>query len=272
MLRVLLVAVLFASASERAQAHDFWLAASRYHVQAGETVDLDFVVGHGADNELWDLRWHRVVALRSFLDGRVTDRQRGLRPLQGRAQAGDRPGASVTFAEPGTHIIAFESNHALSELDPFAFENHLAEEGLEHAIALREARGQRAAPGTEIYARRAKVLIQTDDVVTDVSQPLGHTLEIVPLDNPFDTGRSASMRFQVLYRGEPLQGGLVRLRSLDVGSASALRSVRSDANGEVMMPIPQTGSWLVTVVWTSGLETHSAAQFETMFASLTFGY
>jgi uncharacterized GH25 family protein len=272
MLRAVIASFILAAGPAGAQAHDFWLVSSDHRIVPGQAVELDFVVGHGADNEPWDLRWHRVVSLRSFLDGRVSDQQTGLRPLEGALEPGRRGTASVSLQSEGTHVIALESNHAFSELDPFAFENHLAEEGLEHAMALREARGELGDPGTEIYARRAKALIQAGDALTDVTRPVGQTLEIVPLDNPFDDARAEEMRFKVLYRGEPLEGGLVRLRSLDVGTASALRSVRSDADGVVRMAVPGTGAWLVTVVWASRLDTHPSAQFETLFASLTFGH
>lgn len=272
MLRALIAVTLMTAMPVAALAHDFWLAAGTYQTSPGSRVDLDFVVGHGSDHEPWDVRWHRVVSLRSYLDGRITDHQRDLRPMDAAPRTSRNGQASIRVEGEGTHIIAFDSNHAFSELDRLAFDNYAAEEGLEHLIALRKARGHHTAPGTELYARRAKTLIQSGGRLTDVTRPVGQTLEIVPLTNPFEEMRASDLRFQILYRGEPLEGGLVRLRSLDVGSASALRSVRSDRNGEVRMPVPRTGAWLVTVVWSSGLESHPRAQFETMFASLTFGY
>jgi uncharacterized GH25 family protein len=272
MLRALIAASLLTAMPVAAQAHDFWLVAGDYQTEPGNSIELNFVIGHGADHEPWDLRWHRVVSLRSYLDGRMSDHQRGLRPLDAAPQASQPGHASILVEGVGTHIIAFESNHEFSELDPLAFENYAAEEGLEHLISLREARGHRRKAGTELYARRAKTLIQSGDRLTDVTRPIGQTLEIVPLTNPFEEARGGDMRFQILYRGVPLKGGLVRLRSLDFGSAAALRSIRSDENGEVRMPVPKTGSWLVTVVWSTELASHPRAQFETMFASLTFGY
>lgn len=272
MLRALIAASLMTAMPVAALAHDFWLVAGDYQPAPGNSVDLDFVVGHGTDHEPWDLRWHRVVSLRSYLDGRVTDHQRDLRPLDAAPRPRRHGQASILVAGEGTHVIAFDSNHAFSELDPLAFDNYAVEEGLEHIIALREARGHRSKAGTELYARRAKTLIQSGDRLTDVTRPIGQTLEIVPLANPFEERRGGDIRFQILYRGVPLEGGLVRLRSLDVGSAAALRSIRSDKNGEVRLPVPKTGAWLVTVVWSSELEAHPAARFETIFASLTFGY
>jgi len=63
--------------------------------------------------------------------------------------------------------------------------------------------------GREIYSRRGKALVQIGDVGTDtdyVTQPLGLTLEIVPVENPYSLAPNSPMTSKIYYRGLPMKG------------------------------------------------------------------
>ena len=128
--------------------------------------------------------------------------------------------------------------------------------------------------GFERYSRAAKsiVLVGASGVQSQphVTKPLGLPLEIVPVVNPYSEPRPTSFPVRILYDGQVLPGALVKLIDLEEDLAP-VDARRSDRWGLVTFTMPQTGSWLVSVVWTKRLENSPDADFDTIFASLTFG-
>lgn len=265
-MRTVLASLLTLAAAAPAAAHDFWIAPARYAVEQDAPVQVNFLVGHGTEAEPWDLRWRRIVAFESRLEAEATSRLTTLSPV-----GSGRPGARITFDQPGHHIIAFASHHATSELPGEAFENYLAEEGLDLAARHRAVAGLQDQPGREIYSRRAKTLIDVGQGQGgDPTRPVGHTLEIVPLADPYANGFDGDLPVQVLFRGEPLAGAQISLDSLDFGRS--IETVRTDENGQARFETPTRGRWMLNTVWSTPLEFHRDADFETIFASFTFGY
>jgi uncharacterized GH25 family protein len=166
------------------------------------------------------------------------------------------------------------SGNSLSELPAIRFNDYLKTEGLTPAIRARARSGRTNSSGREYYSRRSKALIQvgrrtpTDDRLA--TRPIGLTLEIVPLRSPYSLLADRILPLQILFEGRPLPGALVKLTLLESDSLPQ-HSVRSDALGRVRFKIPQTGSWLVNVVWTKPIASRDV-DFQTTFSSLTFGY
>jgi hypothetical protein len=145
---------------------------------------------------------------------------------------------------------------------------------IESSDSMRSARvAMRSTCGR--YSRAAKSIVLVGGASGVQSQPhvtkrVGLLLEIVPVVNPYSEPRPTSFPVRVLYDGQVLPGALVKLINLEQDLAP-MAARRSDTMGLATFPMPQTGSWLVSVVWTKRLENSSEADFETIFASLTFG-
>lgn len=252
-----------------APAHDFWLEPVPLHPGPGATVSVPILVGHATERHRWAGGWERLVAFRAQGPGGVSDHQAAL--------VLDPPGAdaALVFATPGPRMLGIETTHATSVLPPDRFAEHLAQNGLTPAVQARAAAGTTDQPGREIYSRRAKALIQVGpvDPAQDwvVTQALGHTLELVPLANPLTLAPDADLVVQVRYRGRPLAGALVRLSDLALHLGPVGRAVSDDA-GLVRFRLPRAGAWVMTTVWTRPLRDHDQADFDTTFASLTFGF
>jgi uncharacterized GH25 family protein len=76
---------------------------------------------------------------------------------------------------------------------------------------------------------------------------------------------------RVLYEGRPLTGALVKLMNLEQDLTGANQTLTDDA-GMASFSMPTHGKWLVSVVWTRRLADGDDADYETTFASLTFGF
>jgi uncharacterized GH25 family protein len=253
-----------------ASAHDFWIQPERYWMGVGTPAPVSLFVGHGPDKHLWDADIKRIVSLTSLGPSGLVD-QNGAFEQGGTGR--------LSFNERGFHVVALTTNSASSELPAASFNDYLTTEGLTPAIAFRQANNQTDRPGTEIYSRRAKLLVRVGNAVmtnaAHVTKPLGLTLEIVPEQNPYLVAAPAPLPFRIYYEGRPLSGATVKLNDLGADAKPAAKAI-SDTSGRVAFNVPRKGQWQVNVVWTKPLpqpqSPNASAQFDTIFSSLTFGF
>lgn len=252
-----------------AAAHDFWLQPEDYNLPAGEPAAVTVEIGHGADRSSWYGRLERVVALRSFGPEGIEDHLDSVSAWQ------NQEPAETPLTASGTHVMTLETTHANSTLGAEKFNAYLEEEGLIPAMISRVQNKETDQPGTEIYSRRSKALIQTGPYEAGQSgyvvSPLGLTLEIVTEQNPYGLTGDEPLPIQVFYLGKPLPGATVKLRRLDQDT-DIHATQKTDESGRTVFEFPKSGDWLLTTVWTRPLEEGSAADFDTTFSSLSFGY
>lgn len=251
-------------------AHEYWLAPSAWRVGAGETVAFGARAGVGFAGERKLYSPERVVRLIARA-GRELD-------LTPAANAGDSTWARFAAADAGGLLLAYESNFATITLDAPEFERYLALEGLDGPLATRRA-ARDVGPGHERYRRCAKAWLAGSDAAR-ATRPLGLPLEIIPLAAP---GASATLRVRVLFEGRPLAGARLRAwrqpmgpgkRTLDPAgrdSVAAAWSGRTDDRGEARVPVAEAGEWLLSTVHMVPSRDRSVADWESTWASLTFG-
>lgn len=112
-----------------------------------------------------------------------------------------------------------------------------------------------------------------------ISRPLGHLVEIVPLDNPANVQVGQPFKVQVLYKGEPLVD--VPLTATFAGFDTSDRSQshkveaqafsdKTDANGVVnIIPLRQ-GFWKANVEYKTDFADANVCQKEATYSTLTF--
>jgi uncharacterized GH25 family protein len=104
-----------------------------------------------------------------------------------------------------------------------------------------------------------------------VSKPVGLPLEIVPEANPYGVPQSAILPVRVIYAGRPLAGALVKLTNLK-DDASPFEVHLTGRDGRASFTMPNSGTWLLNVIWTKALPRSEETDFETVFSSLSFGF
>lgn len=260
----MIAAVAALTVSTAAAAHSFWLQPEDYSPEAGESVRVDFKVGHAGDVSDWGLYWERIASLRLIGPDETVDQQRAVRTTQG-----DEPGgAMVNLRAPGTYTLAFESNPSFSRLEADRFNTYLENEGLAAIAAHREASGASDKDGTELYARRAKTLFQVGERISgNVSRPVGQILEIVPLANPFALAEGDRLPLQVFWRGEPLAGAKLTAALLDGKDEGD--SFITSLDGVATVTAPGATPMFYSVVWGEPAPNDARADYFTIFASLT---
>ena len=241
------------------RAHDFWIEPSSFRPAVGSTVSARLLVG-------MNLRGDPVPRNPAMIEKFVLVTDAGETPVAGRS--GDDPAGRVSIGAPGLAVIGYRSRNSFLFLEADKFEEYLREEGLEPILELRARRGESAKPSRELFSRCAKALISSGDGSTGYDRNLGLTLELLPEKNPYLLAAGGELPIRLLYEQKPLSGALVVALPFDAPAAKI--SQRTDGKGRVRLRLPSSGRWLVKVVHTVPAGDAALADWESLWASLTF--
>jgi uncharacterized GH25 family protein len=266
----LLVTAALVAAPLPALAHEFWLAPSSYRAAAGQTVEIAAFVGTGFRGER-----KPYAAPRAMVFMMRGPREHDLRRV---GVNGDLTMAHFVTADAGGVLVAYQSSFATIELPAAEFDAYLKLEGLDGPLAARARQGAKAGPGRERYARCPKTWIAGDEPGR-ATKPVDLPLEIVPLADP---SAALPLSVEVRLRGRPLKGALVRAwrQPLTQGwqpkdatsrdSVGVAFETRTDGKGVAVLRGLGPGEWLVSSVHMTPCPERAVADWESLWASLTF--
>lgn len=252
-----------------ATAHDFWLQPQTFQTKPGTTLPITALIGHGDDRGRWEADAKRVVMLKSFGPNGTVDLSTAFK------QRGAGSHFAPVFAEAGVHVVAIQTNRATSELPAKRFNDYAKDEGLTPILQHRTRMKTTGTLGREFYSRRAKVLVRvgasTGRADPRTTKAFGLALEIVPERDPYALGKSRNLPVRVIYEGKALPGATVKLTNLN-SDEKPVAIGKTDSAGRTAFRIPESGAWLLNVVWTKPIKGRPGADYDTIFSSLTFGY
>lgn len=241
-------------------AHDFWIEPSTFRPKRGENLTAMLVVGQNFTGDAVP-RSSQLIESFTVRDGA------GERAIGGFEN--QDPAGYLRAESSGLAVIGYSSKPYPLELAAAKFEEFLKLEGLERISAARAAHGDSQKPDRERFYRYAKSLIVVGTPATlparSFDQPLGYRYELIPETNPM---ASTPLRIRVLLEGKPLAGALVTAIHRDDPLARA--SARTDSSGHVTLPLPKPGVWLVKSVQMIAAPPGANADWESLWASLTF--
>ena len=99
-------------------------------------------------------------------------------------------------------------------------------------------------------------------------RPVGLTLELVPETDPRRLVGGGRFALQLLFRGRPLEGALVKAFPKDGNERRLL--ARSDRQGRASFVLPEGGVWLINAVHMIDAPAGSGSRWESLWSSLTF--
>jgi len=259
--RPVVFAALLGLVSAALQAHDFWIEPSTFTPALGQRIAVRLRVGQ-------ELRGDPVPRDPSLLERFVAAGPSGEFRVPGVPNT--EPAGVMALLSPGLYTIVYDSGRSPMELDAGKFEEYLKLEGLEKISALRARRGQSAAVAKEVFSRNAKSLIAATGVTgAGWDRVFGQRLELVAEKDPYTLRGGGELPVRLLYEGKPLAGALVV--ALQRGQPEAKVAVRSDAKGRVRLQLDHPGFWLVKAVHMIPAPPDAGAEWESFWASLTFG-
>jgi len=239
-------------------AHDFWIEPSNFRPRVGEEISLALRVGQDFRGDPVPRDDRRIIGF-------------GLVDVSGTTPVGGLPATDpaglVKIAQPGWNIVAYRSSRSPLKLEPAKFEQYLAEEGLDRILAVRKQRGHMDRPGNEVFSRCAKSLLAVPPLDKGFDRIIGLTLELVPETSPAAPAARGGFRVQLLYEGKPLEGALVV--ALPQAQPDRKLRARTGRDGRATLTLDR-GVWLVKAVHMIPAPPETGAEWESLWASLTF--
>lgn len=247
--------VFLGCAAVKTAAHDFWLEPSTFRPADSRAVAIRLMVGdHG--------RGEPVKRNNGRIDRFVVRDADGEKDVPGRQ--GSDP-AGYLDAVSGTAMIGYQTTPMRhGEMSAERFEAYLREEGLERIIGLRAAAGNSRKSGRELYSRSAKAWLSASLHGARFDVPFGFRFEIVPLNDP---ATAEVFEAQVLFKGKPVEGVLVQAIDRSNGT---LIGRRSNSEGRVQVGLTGDGPWIVKAVHMVAASDGAVADWESIWATLTF--
>jgi len=243
-----------------ARAHDFWIEPSDFRPAPGTPVTFRLRVGQNFEGDPVPRDKAQIEKFFSVQGGQ----QEPVIGVDGRDPAG-----FANFKSSGLVTLGYRSLPHSIELPAQKFEDYLVLEGLEKIIAVRGARGEHAKNGKEQFSRCAKTLLAVGNSSQgDFQKPIGLTLELVPEKNPYLLKKGASLPIKLLYNGVGLEGALVV--AMNRARPESKIKVRTDKSGRATLPLDRQGEWVIKAVQMIPAPAGSGADWESLWASLTF--
>lgn len=242
-----------------ARTHEFWIEPERFRPAPGATVPVRLFVGQFFKGN--SMPWlDESFPGFSFADARGTEKFRTV--------LGDDPAATLAVRAAGRLWIVLRSgSFELTYDKPGEFDTFLATEGIDHLVP-REQRGK--PPVKETYVRYAKALLLAGKAEpgSTPDRAFGLPLELIAESDPY-AAKSGEFMVRLLFRGAALPGALVAAYSKAVPGQRAAEA-RTDASGRARLALNRNGVWLLNAVHLVPAPRRSPAQWETLWASLTF--
>lgn len=256
----ILSGLVIALGSATASGHEFWIEPSSFTVERGGRVGVRLCVGDGFES--WSLA-RNTQRIEKF----VAAGPSGEQPVVG--LDGSEPAGVARFTAPGGYVIAYRSNRAFTELPSIEFDEYLREKGLEKIAALRKERGASRRKVREAYSRHSKALISVGDPDGSmVDRRMGLRLELVAEPDLLRSDADDLRFFRLLHDGRPLAGALVA--ATRPGTTDGDLQVRTGADGRASFWLPAPGMWRIAAVHMVEAPRNVAADWESLWASLTF--
>ncbi len=253
--------------STGAVAHDFWIEPSAFTPQPGQQLGVRLLVGERFAGD------PVTRPATGFVQFTIDDGQTR-RPIGGRAGADPAGLLRIASGPAGVQIVTYHSRQIPIEIEAQKFTAYLKEEGLDAVVEQRAARGEAGKIGREVYSRHAKSLLRVGDAGQGGERgdrgdrPIGLPLELIAERNPYLMRDGDELPVQLLYRQRPLAGALVVAMSR--ARPGEARSARSDAEGRVRLKLDGIGLWMIKAVHMLPATDATVADWESLWASLTF--
>lgn len=240
-------------------AHDFWLEPASHRVAVNAPLSVQALIGHGAD---------RVAFARNPKHIRRFE----VHGPKGKQAVGGLAGGTagvLRIALPGRYVLAYESTPSLAELDRAAFLAYLEEEGLRKTLAAERASRSPRPRVRELFTRCAKALVSVGKGGGgDPTKAVGMPLELVPGSDPQALRPGASLTVRLMRDGKPLAG--TRVTAYRRSAPTKQVHVESDKDGRATFTLKDGRDWLLKAVVIDPAPRRSGAQWQSLWATLTF--
>ncbi|WP_407492947.1 DUF4198 domain-containing protein [Pseudooceanicola sp. MF1-13] len=265
-LKTVLAGLFVALSTQQLTAHELWIEAADWQVEAGEPIQAD--IRNGIEMEGPAYPW---------IDARATRAEvfspDGSAPFAG--LPGDLPAFQVQTDTPGLYGLIYETKTTRLTYDSFdLFREFTEEKGWPSVLEQHLAEGYPQENLAEVYDRHVKALIAVGDGAGEDAYR-GMTHEIVTTTNPYTMAADQPMEVRVYHDDKPRPDARVTVFERSPEMQVDLITLQTDADGRASFPVKPGYDYLVDTVY---LQRASAKEMGTFgaiwksnWAALTFG-
>ena len=254
-----LALLLTGAASAAASAHDYWLQADKFHLDAGERLIVHLNLGE--ELNVQEEKAHQVERTERF-ELRLKD---DVRDLAAATPEGHKPVFADSLPTDGAFLFTLVRGAAQVELSATEFGEYLEHEGIHGAQSQRATERER-------YWRFLKLLGRVGpDNETDLHHRFtGAQFEIVLLQNPFTLAAGEEQIVQLLFETKPLAGTTVFALHRAADGALTRLSATTDSRGVARFTLAHPGMWLIRSVYLRPCKGCKDVDWESFWASYSF--
>ncbi|MEO5817932.1 MAG: DUF4198 domain-containing protein [Gemmatimonadaceae bacterium] len=264
---VAIASLLIVAAASVAVAHDLFLKPDVFFVAPNGTVPITVLNGTFSTSEGSVTRDRLIDIAIAGPAGRSKGDPASW------ADTGKASHWKAKVGAAGTYTLGASLEPRIIALEAKAFNEYLASDGLPDILAARKASGELAKPSRERYSKHVKALVQVGDAHTpSFGTVLGYPAEIVPLSNPYATGKG-TLQVKALVDGKPIAGQVIIAGGrTPTGARLKERTVRTDASGVASIALNARGTWYVKFIRMVRIPASAkdSVDYESKWATMTF--
>jgi uncharacterized GH25 family protein len=143
-------------------------------------------------------------------------------------------------------------------------------------LASRKEKGDLEKDARELYSKHVKAVFQVGQQRSEgFKAKLGYPIEILPLQNPYQLGKGATLEVLILKDDKPAANQLVYAnyagyhRHDDKGGHVEAVKTRTDQNGIAKIKLAQSGHWYIRLIHMVP-SNKEGVDYESNWATLTF--
>ncbi len=236
MINILFALIIFTFIPGMAYAHNFWINAVDYNPsyskRTGAHTKIYFGFGHKypVQDYLGDDRLTELKLINE--EGKAKDIEPGKGGFMATSVIIKKQGANIIsgITKPGFYTMYFDKGRVHHKMGSM--------KGLENVILSLN------------YENYAKALINVGDTSEDAySKPVGHNIEIIPIENPYLKKVGDTLKIKVLYNGKP--ASFCDISATYVGFSSKedyAFSNKTGSDGISTIRLLSPGQWIVRAI------------------------
>ncbi len=222
--------------------HDYWFAPNRFAFMRGDTLVVNLMVGDELKPEI-ERPLQKEMTKRFVL---ITPH----RTIDLLAELADStfPVLTRKLDFEGLALLSMERDFWYTKMTDDDFQRALQYEEMQDIIALREKIGRKPEEHKR-YDRSIKALLRVGKKMEGdlYKKALGHKVEIILLQNPFQLKPGDRLRIKVLDRGKPLANKLIKAYNRSGNGEVSKLKTYTDNKGEATFTLVRKGFWLIRV-------------------------
>jgi uncharacterized GH25 family protein len=182
-----------------------------------------------------------------------------------------------TTGVSGTYTIGVSTAPNMIELTAEEFNEYLLHDGVLDILSQRTNEKDLDKPARERYAKHVKAIVQVGDEHTyGYDARLGHPVELVPLQNPYDLRPSDTLQVLFLKDGEPMAGQIIyasyvgfERKAYHPNDQREAVQTTTGLNGVARIRLEEPGHWYVRLIHMSKVD-EPDVDYVSNWATLTF--